>query len=186
MDDQTRPAGMPADEPAAPGADETFTWTGDADEAPGHASGGAASNVIDQLRATAEDLAEKAAPAVRELSAKAAELTAVAAVKAAPLVKRAGEVTAEASEKLAESARTWADQIRGGGDEPGTTGGMATSPDAGPGVGYGTPAATVDDAPTPSDLAADTGITADTSSGPAPFETTGEGGDDRAPDGPTI
>ena len=52
-----------------------------------------ANEVLDQIKVAVDDIAEKAAPTVRELSAKAAELVAVAADKAAPLAQKAGEVT---------------------------------------------------------------------------------------------
>ena len=107
--------------------DETFTWT-DASEVPdgttGHgepagAGGGAgasakstATTIIASLRGAVDDLAERAAPTMRELSARAAELAAVAADRAAPLAKRAGEATAEVSGKLASKSRDWAAEIR--------------------------------------------------------------------------
>ena len=105
--------------------DETFTWT-DASEVPdattGHgepagAGGGAsakstATTILESLRGAVDDLAERAAPAVRQFSARAAELAAVAADRAAPLAKRAGEATAEVSGKLASKSRDWAAEIR--------------------------------------------------------------------------
>ena len=120
--------------------DETFTWT-DESEAPagttGHgepvgAEGGAgasakstATTILESLRGAVDDLAERAAPTMRELSARAAELAAVAADRAAPLAKRAGEATAEVSGKLAAKSRDWAAEIRSSldaadaaGDEP--------------------------------------------------------------------
>lgn len=101
----------PTDEPKA---DETFTWTSDApppDSARGSA-GTTAGSILDSVRDAVDELAERAAPTVRELSARAAELTAIAADKAAPLVKRAGEVTADASGKLASKSREWASDLR--------------------------------------------------------------------------
>ncbi len=71
-----------------------------------------ASDVFETIRDAVGDLAEKAAPTVREISAKAAELVAVAADKAVPLVHKAGEATADASGKLAEKSRTWAADLR--------------------------------------------------------------------------
>ncbi len=64
------------------------------------------------MRDAVDELAERAAPSVREFSARAAELAAVAADRAAPLAKRAGEVTADASGKLATRSRTWAADLR--------------------------------------------------------------------------
>ena len=80
------------------------TGTGDSD------SGAAAkaNDVLESLRVTVEDLAERATPLLREFSVKAAEILASAADKAAPLAQRAGEVTADASGKLAEKSRNWA------------------------------------------------------------------------------
>ncbi len=102
--------GTPADEPKA---DETFTWANDdpAGSAKG-SSGTTATSILDSVREAVDDLAERAAPTVRELSARAAELTAIAADKAAPFAKRAGEVTADASGKLASRSREWATELR--------------------------------------------------------------------------
>jgi len=69
-------------------------------------------NQGDKIKVRVEDAAEKAAPTVRELSAKAAELVAVAADRAAPIAKQAGEATAGASSKLAVRSREWAAEIR--------------------------------------------------------------------------
>jgi hypothetical protein len=113
MTEPTNPS--PADEPKA---DETFTWTtGDA-KAPGAAT---ATSILESVRDVVDELAERAAPTVRELSARAAELTAIAADRAAPLAKRAGEVTADASGKLASRSREWASELRaslGAADRP--------------------------------------------------------------------
>lgn len=68
--------------------------------------------MFDSLKVAANDLAERAGPTVRDLSARAADLTATAADKAAPLVRRAGAATADASVKLAEAARGWAADLR--------------------------------------------------------------------------
>jgi len=109
MTESTNPT--PADEPKA---DETFTWTNET-PSPDAAKGGgatAAANILDSVRDVVDELAERAAPTVRELSARAAELTAIAADKAAPLAKRAGEVTADASGRLASRSREWASELR--------------------------------------------------------------------------
>jgi hypothetical protein len=100
----------PADEPKA---DETFTWTTEepADGAKGSA-GSTATSILDSVRDVVDELAERAAPTVREFSARAAELTAIAADKAAPFAKRAGEVTADASGRLATKSREWASELR--------------------------------------------------------------------------
>jgi hypothetical protein len=97
-----------------PKPDETFAWTSDAPP-PADAKGSAgttAASILDSVRDAVDELAERAAPTVRELSARAAELTAIAADRAAPLVKRAGEVTADASGKLASKSREWASDLR--------------------------------------------------------------------------
>ncbi len=100
----------PSDEPKA---DETFTWT---DETPPDAAAGAGpftpASILHSVRDAVDELTERAAPTVRELSARAAELTAIAADMAAPLAKRAGEVTADASGKLAAKSREWASDLR--------------------------------------------------------------------------
>jgi hypothetical protein len=108
MTDQPNPT--PADEPKA---DETFAWTTETPQ-PDPARPGAttAASILDSVRDAVDDLAERAAPTVRELSARAAELTAIAADKAAPFAKRAGEVTADASGKLASKSREWASELR--------------------------------------------------------------------------
>ncbi len=123
--DPERPSGAAHDAIGADNTpDETFTWTDPnevpkADGRPAEAAGGAASSVVSDLtailgflREAVEDLADRAAPTVREFAARAAELAAVAADRAAPLVKRAGEVTADASGKLASKSRDWAAELR--------------------------------------------------------------------------
>ena len=97
-----------------PKADETFTWTNEAppsDEAKTAGTSTPAS-ILDSVRDLVDELTERAAPTVRELSARAAELTAIAADRAAPLAKRAGEVTADASATLASKSREWASDLR--------------------------------------------------------------------------
>lgn len=106
MTDSTTPP--PPDEPKA---DETFTWT---HETPGSHTpkDSPATSILESVRDAVDDLAERAAPSVREFSARAAELAAVAADRAAPMVKRAGEVTADATGKLATKSRGWAADLR--------------------------------------------------------------------------
>lgn len=167
MDEQNRPTDEPSDEATAGDADETFTWTEDAGKpgtGPAHDAKDGAANVLGSLREAVDDIAERAAPTVREISARAAELTATAAVKAAPLVKRAGEVTADASKKLAEKSRAWAADLR-------TSGGDATSsPETG-------------STGAPSDLAADQPpVTTDFDAAP-PFESAA---DSASPDDATV
>jgi hypothetical protein len=109
MTESTTPS--PADEPKA---DETFTWTTEPSPGDGATGTGAATatSILESVRDAVDDLAERAGPTVRELSARAAELTAIAADKAAPFAKRAGEVTADASGKLASKSREWASELR--------------------------------------------------------------------------
>ena len=101
----------PADEPKA---DETFTWTTEGTTGPEtrSAGGSTATRLLESVREVVDDLAERAGPTVREISARAAELTAIAADRAAPFAKRAGEVTADASGKLASKTREWASELR--------------------------------------------------------------------------
>lgn len=121
----------PADQPKA---DETFTWTNDTTPPSEDKSAGSttAASILDSVRDVVDELAERAAPTVRELSARAAELTAIAADKAAPFAKRAGEATADASGKLAEKSREWASGLRSVAtaereSEPGTGGPAPTA-----------------------------------------------------------
>jgi hypothetical protein len=109
MTDPTTPT--PPDEPKA---DETFTWTHEPSAAhgPSGSASATATSILESVREVVDELAERAGPSVRELSARAAELTAIAADRAAPLVKRAGEVTADASGKLATKSRGWAADLR--------------------------------------------------------------------------
>ena len=138
MTESTNP--NPADEPKA---DETFTWTNEGETGPeARSTGGAtATSILDSVRDAVDDLAERAGPTVRELSARAAELTAIAADRAAPLAKRAGEVTADASGKLASKSREWASELRTSvttaepSGEPTTTGTPAPAPGAEPAEG---------------------------------------------------
>jgi hypothetical protein len=103
----TEPTSPPPEEPTA---DETFTWTQPpASHGP---AGSAATSLLESVRDAVDELAERAAPSVRELSARAAELAAIAADRAAPLAKRAGEVTADASGRLATLSRSWAADLR--------------------------------------------------------------------------
>lgn len=109
MNESTNPT--PSDEEKA---DETFTWTNGtpAPDSTGGTGASTAASILDSVRDVVDELAERARPTVRELSARAAELTAIAADKAAPFAKRAGEVTADASGKLAAKSREWASDLR--------------------------------------------------------------------------
>ncbi len=109
-------------------------------------AGATASGILGSIRDAVEDLAEKATPAVREISAKAAELAAVAADRAAPLARKAGEVTADASGKLAEKSRGWASDLRSA-----VAGEEASDPTSGAGTSSApwTPEATTTPTPEP-------------------------------------
>ena len=110
---QSKPSGQPEPEMGSgPTADETFTWADDTARGGPKGGGTAAADILESVRVAMDDLAERAGPTVRELSARAAELTAVAADRAAPLARRAGEVTAEVSGKLAARSREWASELR--------------------------------------------------------------------------
>jgi hypothetical protein len=73
---------------------------------------GNASQIIETIKEAIDEFAERAAPTVREVSARVAEVTSAAAAKAAPLAKKAGEATAEGAEKLAEKSKGWAADVR--------------------------------------------------------------------------
>ena len=137
--------------------------------------------MFDSLKIAAGDLAERAAPTVRELSARAAELTATAANKAAPFARKAGAATADASLKLAESARGWAADLRAREADAATAGDTATAANASTAAGAATAVAEpptresiVETGPpedmAPSDLAEGPPAAPDA----APFETTAE------------
>lgn len=96
-------------------ADETFGWTADAgkDPDPSHkTTSDTVSNLLGSLRDALDDLAERASPTVREVSARTAEIAALAADKAGPAVKKAGEVASDATGKLAVRSRDWAAEVR--------------------------------------------------------------------------
>lgn len=101
-------------DPTTPPTDAPRPDTDHAPHADADASGPAssASQLFDSIREAVEDLAERAAPALKEFGVKAAEFAADAADKAAPLVRRAGAATADASGKLAEKSRAWASDQR--------------------------------------------------------------------------
>ena len=128
MTESTKPQGD------AQGGDETFSWSEEEQASTTgnekNTAGSTATAILDQVRDVVDDLAERAGPTVRELSARAAELTAIAADKAAPLAKKAGEVTADASGKLASKSREWASELRSN-PSPETNGGETTAPTAG-------------------------------------------------------
>ena len=120
----TEPNDQPTPTTPEPEPASTSSWGSSAAESrdASKAEGGVGS-ILESLRDAVDDLAERATPTVRELSAKAAELAAVAADKAAPIARKAGEVTADASGKLAEKSRGWATDLRSAvGTTDGTTG----------------------------------------------------------------
>jgi len=136
----TDPMSPNHDQPAEGSRDEAYSGpdaaaTGDSAGA-GSGAGARAADVLESIRDAVEDFAEKAAPTVRELSAKAAEIVAIAADKAVPLAQKAGEVTADASGRLAEKSRHWASEVRdsltGSGDVAPQSGTSTDADDAPP------------------------------------------------------
>ena len=145
-----------------PTADETFTWTDPTATGRRAADAPMAAATADRMLAGSEsdraarpppaaataiarvscataidDLAERAAPTVREVSARAAELAAVAADKAAPFAEGPARRPPTPAGKLAEQSRAWAAEIRARGrrDAAATTATAAagdgdTAPDA--------------------------------------------------------
>lgn len=136
------PAEGPRDDAYSPLPGEDINHTS-ASEAAANASA-KAGEVFEQIKVAVEDAAVKAAPTVRELSAKAAELVAVAADRAAPIAKQAGEATERASSKLAVRSREWAAEIR---DQVAANGGSTSS--------GGGSTATATETRTPTDIARD-------------------------------
>jgi hypothetical protein len=67
---------------------------------------------VGQLQQMIEQLANQAAPVIREVGVKAAELAALAGEKAGPVAHRAAALTSEAGLKLAERSRDFAAEIR--------------------------------------------------------------------------
>ena len=126
MTDPTNPS---HDQPVEGSRSESYTRPDDGNigGSTGATDAGAAAkanDVLETLRETVEDLAERATPLLREFSVKAAEILASAADKAAPLAHKAGEATADASGKLAQKSRAWAAGTReslAGSDATGTT-----------------------------------------------------------------
>jgi hypothetical protein len=168
--------------------------------------------MFDSIKVAANDLAERAGPTVRDLSARAADLTATAADKAAPYVRRAGAATADASVKLAEAARGWAAELRGANPDAGAaeaSSAPSATAVAEPPVDAETPAyfaqqPVVEEEPafvpevaepsvaespvadtTPSELAAEE-PQAVVDTGTSPFETTAETITDEAPASPAF
>jgi hypothetical protein len=89
-------------------ADETFGWSAD----PSGSTTKTGREWVSQLQSMIENLAEQAAPVVREVGAKAAELAALAGEKAGPAAHKAAELTAEAGQKLAVKGRDLAAELR--------------------------------------------------------------------------
>ena len=107
---------------AAPGADETFGWTGNDAPAGDQANvGNTAERMIAQLQSMIDSIATQAAPVVRQVGIKAAELAAAAADRAGPIAHKAAEATADASVKIAERSRVLAADLRRDSNGHGTT-----------------------------------------------------------------
>lgn len=101
-------------------ADETFGWNAD----PSASTAKTGREWVSQLQSMIENLAEQAAPVVREVGAKAAELAALAGEKAGPAAHKAAELTAEAGQKLAVKGRDLAAELRR--DQEAAAGGATT------------------------------------------------------------
>jgi hypothetical protein len=110
IDETTKP-----DETKPSHGDETFEWTGEANDGEpgaGKTAGTTGREWLAQLQTMIENAATQAAPVMREVAAKAAELAAVAGEKAGPVAARAAELTAEAGHKIAERSRDLATELR--------------------------------------------------------------------------
>ena len=100
-------------EAAAPRADETFTFDAEPGSDAADPSPTATTREwMNQLQSMIDNVATHAAPAVRDIAAKAAELAALAGEKAGPIARRAADATAEAGTKLAERGRVVAADLR--------------------------------------------------------------------------
>jgi hypothetical protein len=100
-------------EAAAPRADDPFTF--DAEPEPDAADPSRTATTrewMNQLQSMIDNVATHAAPAMRDIAAKAAELAALAGEKAGPIARRAADATAEAGTKLAERGRVVAADLR--------------------------------------------------------------------------
>jgi hypothetical protein len=107
--------------PEGGSSDEPFEFTGadtahaDAAPEPPRADSGTSAKArewLTQLQAMIDDVAEQAAPTIRQVGAKAAELAAVAGEKAGPIAQKAAAATESAGSKLAEKSRALADELR--------------------------------------------------------------------------
>lgn len=111
VDDSANPTtASPADTTDTAGTD----WTEPAADA-GHASSRTQDNVRDmlaQLQAMIDNVAEQAGPVLRDVAAKAAELAAVAGERAGPLAYRAAERTQVVGQKLAQRSKEMATELR--------------------------------------------------------------------------
>jgi hypothetical protein len=131
-DATTAPGGEAmADEPI-PDAGSGAEWS---EGGEGSAAGARAKEWLGQLEAMIQEIATQAAPAARQVGAKAAELAAIAATKAGPAVQKAGEVTAGYSQRFAERAQSVATDLRTSAptdsDEASPDASAATSAEAG-------------------------------------------------------
>jgi hypothetical protein len=160
-------------------------------EAHENGKGSSPETMFDSLKVAAGDLAERAGPTVRDISARAADLTATAADKAAPFARRAGAATADASVKLAEAARGWAAELRSARSEPAPGETYETSSESATSTATAVAEPPIAERPVVEEVAEDiapSGFTADApavaepeafeppaETEPAPFESTAEG-----------
>lgn len=119
VDDTTNPTdASPADADAgAHSTDYSATGMSGAE----HASSRTQDNVRDmlaQLQAMIDNVAEHAGPVLRDVAAKAAELAAVAGERAGPIAYRAAEKTQVVGQRVAQRSKELAADIRRG--QPGS------------------------------------------------------------------
>jgi len=111
VDDSGNPTtASPADTTDTAGTD----WTEPAADA-GHASSRTQENVRDmlaQLQAMIDNVAEQAGPVLRDVAAKAAELAAVAGERAGPMAYRAAEKTQVVGQRVAQRSKELAADLR--------------------------------------------------------------------------
>jgi len=111
IDDTTNPTtASPTDTTETAGTDRTEP-AADA----GHASSRTQDNVRDmlaQLQAMIDNVAEQAGPVLRDVAAKAAELAAVAGDRAGPIAYRAAEKTQVVGQRVAQRSKEIAADLR--------------------------------------------------------------------------
>lgn len=111
VDDSANPTtASPADTTDTAGS----AWSEPAADA-GHGSSRTQENVRDmlaQLQAMIDNVAEQAGPVLRDVAAKAAELAAVAGERAGPIAYRAAEKTQVVGQRVAQRSKEFAADLR--------------------------------------------------------------------------